>query len=645
MITKLPPSIEGLHQQADYDAAFLGIVGQADNLFDTSAFDNFGGQVLPESYEVTKAAESLIPPEVAMQIKEDQIWSSSISVLEAIGFFDQDIHEDPEAIEVFVAKLPPAVSCIDNYSVAIEDQVHGRSLSTMNDLGTLALEMSRVEIIKTPIAKQALIELKTSVHEALTTHKDLSRELVARDFVERPIMHGRVMSDDLKHAISDITRSGLISAIKTARNDPRFFPQVRRAIWDHKKAINDDMIARGDTPNNLSVVATIFPEESAGRIGEDFWDNNGYVSSCRRGFIQSAFVDNGIFIAGSLSFDDSDLKRQISVLNGQEVYVPKDVLSDDMVRYPIIKNMTKDQAKAFVISIANASGHLSKEGRVNTVDLVEDYEAVLIKVLEDSYIDVSESFVQKYQNDVTVKLIESLHANAHYFNDEYAAALSKMRVSRSFDKDDAGMIHGLLVYSATEMIRALYFRSKQKIDANPSHAYAKYATPDAMMSHFNQMNGADFQVAIGGFVADGAKNKRAIQACGNGVDPSRVPAFSKPSEGSKSESSVLDKNDEKNKLKWMKCPHCRTDVLDDPCATVLACWGCKALVMFGVTVSKGDSKAKEAKEEARSYKMNEVKQSKETAASAESSSPADERSVTPISAGYVAIKDQFAVAA
>lgn len=66
---------------------------------------------------------------------------------------------------------------------------------------------------------------------------------------------------------------------------------------------------------------------------------------------------------------------------------------------------------------------------------------------------------------------------------------------------------------------------------------------------------------------------------------------------------------EKSERKWMNCPHCSAKVYDDPCAKVLACWDCKAMVVNGTVVSKGNGGRKRRQEEAR--KKLEVLKSKE----------------------------------
>jgi hypothetical protein len=50
--------------------------------------------------------------------------------------------------------------------------------------------------------------------------------------------------------------------------------------------------------------------------------------------------------------------------------------------------------------------------------------------------------------------------------------------------------------------------------------------------------------------------------------------------------------DESSGKKLMSCPFCSAKVFDDPCAVVLSCWDCRATVVNGKVVSKGDGGSK-----------------------------------------------------
>lgn len=66
--------------------------------------------------------------------------------------------------------------------------------------------------------------------------------------------------------------------------------------------------------------------------------------------------------------------------------------------------------------------------------------------------------------------------------------------------------------------------------------------------------------------------------------------------------------EEDSKTKWMNCPHCSAKVYDDPCATVLACWDCKAMVVGGNVISKGNGGGKKRRKEVQAKKQAKQKE-------------------------------------
>ncbi len=65
---------------------------------------------------------------------------------------------------------------------------------------------------------------------------------------------------------------------------------------------------------------------------------------------------------------------------------------------------------------------------------------------------------------------------------------------------------------------------------------------------------------------------------------------------------------EKSEKKWMNCPHCKARVFDDPCARVLACWDCRAKVVNGRVMSKGDGGSRHRAEEQQALAAKETQE-------------------------------------
>jgi hypothetical protein len=378
-----------------------------------------------------------------------------------------------------------------------EAEIYGRSLSTVHRLGALMVKVSLGDAIASPEADQARVEFFTSVEEGFGTDMELGGGLEVRDFDKRPVVDGKVMSKDLKTAISSMTEAGVVCARHTARFDSRFQPQLVRSEWDHENALEVDRMTRGETDYNTRIVMSPFPEEAAAQTGSDFWRNIGYVPHLRRGFVQLYHWNGAELVAGSLSFDGSDKIRLRSILEGMGIEVPEDETTDNWLKYAVTGLMTEGQAKQFAVNIAEESTDDRYKKTTNTVDVTRKYEAIMDRVFDESYVHVSESLYRGYQTDKTAELVLELTNQAKYFNSRYTKSLYKMRANRgNFSDEDSIVLHELLVYSAIEMMRALHKDTQG---------------PDVV---YTELNPAHFQRMLSGFGAEGARNNRTYSACG-----------------------------------------------------------------------------------------------------------------------------------
>lgn len=115
-------------------------------------------------------------------------------------------------------------------------------------------------------------------------------------------------------------------------------------------------------------------------------------------------------------------------------------------------------------------------------------------------------------------------------------------------------------------------------------------------------------IADARFFAERGEHERADQSmtlAKNTADSSSCPLFKGSSENQSADDSDGSKsNEESSGKKLMNCPFCKAKVFDDPCATVLSCWDCRATVINGRVTSKGDGGHK-ARKAARQQKRDE----------------------------------------
>jgi hypothetical protein len=393
-----------------------------------------------------------------------------------------------------------------------ESEIYGRSLSTICRLGAFMIDKSAPEIINSPEAAQAKVEFFTSVEEGFGTDMELGGGLEVRDFDTRPVLDGRVMSKDLKTAVSAMTENGLTCAVETAKKDQRFLPQFTRSKWDHENALIVDKMARGETTYNTRIVVSPFPEEAAAESGNDYWRNIGYVPHLKRGFVQLYHTtDNGV-ITGSLSFDGSNKQklREIFAQHGREV--PAAEVTDNWLGYAITDTLSADEAKVLATTIANQAVDSRQKKNTNTVDVTKSYKAIMDNVFNQSYVHVCESLASGQQTEKVRGLIYQLADKANHFNERYANALYRMRANKDrFTDDDSVVLHELLVYSTIEMMRALHLG---KTDLHDGRPYSKYTNSQLDPAYLESISAASFQSILGGFGAEGAREGRTYSACG-----------------------------------------------------------------------------------------------------------------------------------
>jgi len=446
----------------------------------------------------------------------------------------------------------PAERLLQDWERPPEDEIYGRSLSAVRRLGAFMVGKQKPEVILSPHAAQAKVEFNTSVEEGFGTDMELGGGLEVRDFDQRSVINGRVMAKDLETPVSSLTESGLKCAkekyAKEARNgDFRFFPQLRRTEWDHNNAVEVDKMARGETEYNTRIIVSPFPLEAAQESGDRYWRNIGYVPHLKRGFVQLYFASSEGVLSGSLSFDGTNLERLRGVFSKHGIEVPADERTDDWLQHALTDNLTEEQAKALAISLANELGDPQFKKNTNTVDVTKNYEKLVDRVFEDSYVHICESLHLGYQTETTIQLIHHYANQAHHFNDTYTTALYNMRADiDKFTDSDAIVMHELLVYSTIEMMRALHL---ERITIEGNQQQTNYAYD------LSNMNTTQFHNMLGGYGADGARNGRVYSACGLEIAAGRGNEEANPQ---KAFGDVDRENQSKNSEDTVECEYSGT---------------------------------------------------------------------------------------
>jgi hypothetical protein len=405
-----------------------------------------------------------------------------------------------------------------NYERRPDKEVYGRSLSTIYRLGVCMVKNTFQRAVRSPEADQVREEFYTSVEEGFGTDVDLGETLVVRDFDDRPILDGRVMSKDLKTPISDMTLAGLICAEKTDRKDKRFRPQLIRSRWDHNNARIVDHMASGETDYNTRIVVSPYPEEADAESGSAYWRKVGYVPHLKRGFVQLYHAGESGLVSGSLSFDGSNKDKLIELFASYGVNIPESEKTDNWLKYAITDTLSEDQAKALATRVADLADDPNfkptNNQKTNTVTITSEHRQVMDTVFNESYVHACESLATGKQTLITQKLVLQLANQSQHFNEHYRDSLYKMRANKNqFTDDDMAVLHELLVYSAIEMMRAFHLSGIDQLDNTPVSSLV------VSVEDLNKLSSEAFQAELGSFAAEGASNSRTYSACGLAISP------------------------------------------------------------------------------------------------------------------------------
>lgn len=410
-----------------------------------------------------------------------------------------------------------------------EDEVYGRSLSAIHWAGVIAVEKSSQQAIHSPEAAQAKAELRTSVNEGLGTDMKLGAGLEVRDFYRPLVKDGHVMSKDPNRSVVSMTDAGLRCAKKkyeneSAQHDYRFWPQLTRSEWDHQKAQLDDQMVQGRTVYNTRIVVSPVPEEGIAQSGSKYWDDIGYVSHLKRGFVWLINTSNKEKpLVATLSFDGCNKQRLREVFGKRGIDIPEDEITDNWLKYAITGNMTEEEAAELATAIADEAGDPQYKKNTNTVDLTHEHESVINEVFDESYIHICESLARGRQTTKARELIYNFADNAQHFNERYKTALYRMRANGdTFTDDDVIVLHELLVYSTIEMLRALHI-NKTEGQLNLTSPNLQHSTVAPV--NVQAIEATSFQSRLIGFGTDGARNNRGYSACGLRIAPGNDPAL------------------------------------------------------------------------------------------------------------------------
>lgn len=461
-------------------------------------------------------------------------------------------------------------------------ETYGLSLSALRKLGAITTQtVVDVEILRAH-ETQVRDEFNSAVFEGLSSDENYGGVLQVTKFDTRKIINGKVMSADMQSTVTELLENGVESSEQASRFDQRLTNQLVRDENDLENARQVELMIAGMTDYNTRIVVSLLPEEAIDRDGEDFWKNIGYIPSKKTAYIQLYhYSSEGELVTGSLSVDMSDKDRWREIFEKYGVEIPEDETTDNWLKYAITAEMSEEEAREFALGIRRDYQGQGAGESFDTVDTIEANQEVIDSVFERMYLPIVDSLAVGEKTPEMEEIVDAFLANSQYFNSETRSDLMRASNKAGFGDDEAKLLHQLVVYSSIEMFRSsLEGHSIGSMQQDMSE-FAQLAIQENLAN------------AMALFASGGAKEGRTYSSCGRMIDFAEMIKELTGSQEEKTPQEVFGRGARRKKR--MNCPHCTAVVFDDPCASGLSCWDCRAKVFSETAMYKGNGGSKKKK--------------------------------------------------
>ena len=335
--------------------------------------------------------------------------------------------------------------------VPISMEQYGLSMKAMREVGRMAVARAK-NLEQLGITKQLRGEFDSCVFEGLSSDEEHGRGLRVTKFKEYPIVDSMVMSEDGETPVLELIENGQESSRAAAIKDRRMWTQHNRDKNDVSNAQEVGAMVAGERDYNTRLVVSCEPAEAIERDGIEYWNKKGYIKDTA--YIQFYHHSEGDeLLTGSLSFRAKDKAVLRAKLSKFGIEIPEDESVDNYINYALTDSLSEDDAKKLALSLRELCEDRSNQKNIDTVNILEKDGDVIETTFREMYLPVAESLAQKRKTDKTSQIVATFMAESKSFDPEVRRQLMKIHNSRSFDDDDARLLHQLTVYAAIERLR------------------------------------------------------------------------------------------------------------------------------------------------------------------------------------------------
>lgn len=388
-------------------------------------------------------------------------------------------------------------------------EAYGRSMRIMLAAGRKGLEGANV--VSDEEICRLRSEFDTAIGEMLKTADGVGEFLTIERKEDFATNQDAMIVANNGEPIKDLIERGYQVSLRESSEDkdPRMMMQAER---DHSDGILFNNYVEpmfNGAEHNTVFAGSAYPKEGAREYGRRFVKELGYNDEFECATLQMYNKQGNTLKTRTLSIDYSNLDILADMLRERGADVPSDVSDNTLITHPILGNMTYEEACGFmddfVAEYELKTGQKPKQ--TTTMELVEEQKDLISRSFEFLYMGVAESLAQGHKTEYLSKFVSEIYKVADRMKAQERLAIQDIDHKRDFDRDDARIMHGAVLYSLAEKFRSILIVSEDHSTSsgmykNAAKAQELLQDPRAFIMH------------MGGHFGNGVKAKRAYGGCG-----------------------------------------------------------------------------------------------------------------------------------
>ncbi len=335
----------------------------------------------------------------------------------------------------------------------IQEQ-YGRSMSTLRELGLVAVVSTIDQVKTTPEYTLGLDDFTTAVEEHMMTDTEFGDLLHANRKREHEIVNAQTVTANGTPLV-DVVSAGVEASLQAARKDVRMYSQVERDRNDLQLARAVDQLEVGEMCAALSKDPTELIHSDP-----EFWEGEmGYRKKMSVFQVYWKKTEDTL-ITHTLIIHNTDVEKMRVLFADYGKSIPADIKDSEWILNQILKNISSEEEfEAFIDQFRNSYELLS--GQAPTVSLTQFMNSGIPKQLLSTYFDkyilpMSSSLSSgKKVSEIHDFVSDMYSIGTESLNPEDTHGLLRILNRSSFDIQDSRFLDEIIRFTAVEGIRKM----------------------------------------------------------------------------------------------------------------------------------------------------------------------------------------------